>query len=758
MSTITFRKGAVIGAGTMGSGIAAHLANAGLDVVLLDLDPEIAKKGVERQLKTGGFMLADFAKRITTGGTKTDLHLLSDADWIIEAVAERLDIKHGLFNSIDQVRKPEAIVSSNTSTLPLHQLVEGLSPALASRFLITHFFNPPRHMRLLELIAGPQTAPEVTAAIRQFCDVGLGKGVVPCKDTPGFIGNRIGCYWLAVGLNEAIKLNIDVEEADLVMGKPFGFPKTGIFGLYDLIGNDLMPALIRSLQTTLPQTDAVHAYAAEPALLTGMLAKGLTGRKGGGGFYKLSSDRKSREVIDLATGAYRPQKAVPQEIQDAAKGDGKALLGIKAPAGDYARAVLTRTLSYAAALVPEIADRTDAVDEAMRIGYGWKYGPFELIDRVGAGWLADRLKAEGTAVPELLAEAVSRQSFYRVEKGERESLNPASSGPAYSAIPLPEGVISLAAIKLKAKPVKDYGDAASLWDLGDGIGLFEAHTKMNVFTPRLLEAVGEMVQDAPKDFSGIVIGNEGPAFSAGADLSAILALSEKGDGKAIETFIESGLTSFNAVKYAGFPIIAAPFGATLGGGCEIALHSHAVAAHAEVTIGLVEVKVGLIPGWGGIFEWMIRLLEQGLSSEAAAVEVIERVLGASAASGAYDAKARHILRPTDKVTMNRDRLIADAKQIALAAKEGFKPLTPPSFTLPAASVLEAKVAEIGESLSPYDREIARLLINVLSGSGAPLSEKELNDRATLAFVETALTEPARERIAHMIKTGKPLKN
>ncbi|WP_034991736.1 3-hydroxyacyl-CoA dehydrogenase/enoyl-CoA hydratase family protein [Beijerinckia mobilis] len=758
MSTITFRKGAVIGAGTMGSGIAAHLANAGLDVVLLDLDPEIAKKGVERQLKTGGFMLADFAKRITTGGTKTDLHLLSDADWIIEAVAERLDIKHGLFNSIDQVRKPEAIVSSNTSTLPLHQLVAGLSPALASRFLITHFFNPPRHMRLLELIAGPQTAPEVTAAIRQFCDVGLGKGVVPCKDTPGFIGNRIGCYWLAVGLNEAIKLNIDVEEADLVMGKPFGFPKTGIFGLYDLIGNDLMPALIRSLQTTLPQTDAVHAYAAEPALLTGMLAKGLTGRKGGGGFYKLSSDRKSREVIDLATGAYRPQKAVPQEIQDAAKGDGKALLGIKAPAGDYARAVLTRTLSYAAALVPEIADRTDAVDEAMRIGYGWKYGPFELIDRVGAGWLADRLKAEGTAVPELLAEAVSRQSFYRVEKGERESLNPASSGPAYSAIPLPEGVISLAAIKLKAKPVKDYGDAASLWDLGDGIGLFEARTKMNVFTPRLLEAVGEMVQDTPKDFSGIVIGNEGPAFSAGADLSAILALSEKGDGKAIETFIESGLASFNAVKYAGFPIIAAPFGATLGGGCEIALHSHAIAAHAEVTIGLVEVKVGLIPGWGGIFEWMIRLLEQGLSSEAAAVEVIERVLGASAASGAYDAKARHILRPTDKVTMNRDRLIADAKQMALAAKEGFKPLTPPTFTLPAASVLEAKVAEIGESLSPYDREIARLLINVLSGSGAPLSEKELNDRATLAFVETALTEPARERIAHMIKTGKPLKN
>ncbi|ACB96829.1 3-hydroxyacyl-CoA dehydrogenase/enoyl-CoA hydratase family protein [Beijerinckia indica] len=757
MSTIAFRKGAVIGAGTMGSGIAAHLANAGLEVVLLDLDAEVASAAIGRQLKAGGFMLPDFAKRIKTGSTKTDLGLLADADWIIEAVAERLDIKHALFNAIDQVRKPESIVSSNTSTLPLHQLVEGLSPALASRFLIAHFFNPPRQMRLLELVSGPKTAPEVTAAIRQFCDVNLGKGVVSCKDTPGFIGNRIGCYWLAAGLNEAIKLGLDVEAADFVMGKPFGFPKTGIFGLYDLIGNDLMPALIRSLQSSLPATDPVHAYAAEPELLAGMLKKGLTGRKGGGGFYKLSADRKTKEVIDLSTGDYRAQKGVEAEVQEAAKGDGRALLSYAGPAGLYAKAVLIRTLSYAAALVPEIADRPDEVDEAMRIGYGWKYGPFELIDRIGASWLADQLKEEGTPVPPLLAGATSGQGFYRVEKGEKESLTEAPSGPAYSPIPVPEGVISLAALKLKAKPVTQ-SEAASLWDLGDGIGLFEFHTKMNVFTQGLLEAVGAMVVEAPKHFSGVVIGNEGPAFSAGADLSAILALSEKGDGAAIESFIRTGLASFNAVKYAPFPIVAAQFGAALGGGCEIGLHAHAIAAHAEATIGLVEVRVGLIPGWAGIIELLIRLLEQGLAADVAVAETLERVLGAASSAGAYDAQARGLLRPTDKVTMNRDRLIADAKAIALSQKAAFKPFTPPTFTLPAASLLEDRLTALGDKLAPHDKEIGKVLVGVLSGSGAPISEQELNERITKAFVALALTQPSRDRIAQMIKTGKPLRN
>jgi len=757
MSTIAFRKGAVIGAGTMGSGIAAHLANAGLEVVLLDLDPEIAKAAIGRQLKAGGFMLPDFAERIKTGSTKTDLSLLADADWIIEAVAERLDIKHALFNAIDQVRKPSSIVSSNTSTLPLHELVEGLSPALAGRFLIAHFFNPPRHMRLLELVSGPKTLPEVTAAVRQFCDVHLGKGVVACKDTPGFIGNRIGCYWLAAGLNEAIKLGLDVEAADFVMGKPFGFPRTGIFGLFDLIGNDLMPALIRSLQSGLPPSDPVHAYAAEPELLAGMLKKGLTGRKGGGGFYKLSADRKTKEVIDLSTGEYRPQKEVEADIQQAAKGDGRSLLSYAGPAGLYAKAVLVRTLSYAAALVPEIADRPDEVDEAMRIGYGWKYGPFELIDRIGASWLADRLKEEGTPVPALLTGAAGAQGFYRVEKGEKESLIEAPTGPAYSPIPIPEGVISLAALKLKAQPIKQ-SEAASLWDLGDGIGLFEFHTKMNVFTPGLLEAVGDMVVEAPKHFSGVVIGNEGPVFSAGADLSAILALSEKGDGAAIGSFIRTGLASFNAVKFASFPIVAAPFGAALGGGCEITLHSHAIAAHAEASIGLVEVKVGLVPGWAGIVELLIRFTEKGLAPDAAALAVFERVLGATASAGAYDAQTHGLLRPTDKITMNRDRLIADAKAIALAKKAGFKPLTPTALTLPAASVLEDKLASLGDKLAPHDKEIGKVLVGILSGSGAPVTEQDLNERITKAFVELALTQPSRERIAHMIKTGKPLRN
>lgn len=749
-------KAAVIGAGTMGSGIAAHLANAGLDVVLLDLDAELAAGGVARQLKAGGFMLPDFAKRVKTGSTKTDMGLLADADWIIEAVAERLDIKHALFSAIDKVRKPDAIIASNTSTIPLHDLLDGFSAAFAGNFIITHFFNPPRQMRLLELVTSPATKPEVTTAIRRFADVNLGKGVVDCKDRPGFIGNRIGCYWLAAGLGEALTLGIDVEEADAAIGKVFGFPKTGIFGLYDLIGNDLMPYLIRSLQNTLPGSDAVQSYEAEPKLLADMIAKGLTGRKGGGGFYKLSADRKSREAINLATGAYRPQQPVKSDSLDAAKGDARALLDHPGLAGRYAWAVMSRTLVYAAALVPEIADRPDQVDEAMRLGYGWKFGPFELIDRIGAKWFVDKLAAEGRIAPPLLADAAAKQGFYRIESGERQALTEAPQGSAYSAVPLADGVISLAALKLKSKP--EWEDAAaSLWDIGDGVGLFEFHTKMNSFDIPLLEAVGKVVSEAPKHFRALVIGNEGPVFSAGADLAGVLAMSEKGDAAGIERFIRTGLASFDAVKFASFPVVAAPFGVALGGGCEILLHSHAIAAHAEVSIGLVEPRVGLAPGWAGITELLLRHLERGQSPEIAAVATFETVLTAFMSAGAYDARARFILRESDKVTMNRDRLIADAKALALAKLPGFAPLKPAMIALPAASILEEKLEALSPKLAPHDLAIGRLLIGVLSGPGT-VSEKELTERATRAFVELALTQPSRDRISHMLKTGKPLRN
>ncbi|HEY0315866.1 MAG TPA: 3-hydroxyacyl-CoA dehydrogenase NAD-binding domain-containing protein [Sphingomonas sp.] len=756
MSDITIRKAAVIGAGTMGSGIAAHLANAGLDVVLLDLDAEVARGGITRQLRAGGFMQPEFAERVTAGSTGADLALLADADWIVEAVAERIDIKHALFTAIETVRKPGAIVASNTSTIPLHALLEGFSEDFAAHFLITHFFNPPRFMRLLELVTGPRTAPDVIATISRFVDERLGKGVVPCKDTPGFIGNRIGCYWLAVGLDEAIRSGIPVEVADATIGKVFGFPKTGILGLYDLIGNDLMPQLIRSLQGTLPKTDAVQAVEAEPALLHDMLAKGLTGRKGGGGFYRRSADRKSTDVIDLATGDYRPQQPAASDSLDAAKGDARALMSHPGQAGRYARAVLSRTLAYSASLVPEIADRPDLVDEAMRLGYGWKYGPFELIDRIGAQWFADALAADGAPVPPLLADAVGAGGFYRIIDGQRDVLAPTAGKSGYVPVPIADGVISLAAIKLRDKPVAA-DEAASLWDIGDGVGLLEFHTKMNSFSPALLEAVARAVKQAPQHFKALVIGNEGPAFSAGADLYAVLAMSAKGDAAGIGAFARAGLATFDAVRDAPFPIVGAGFGAALGGGCEVLLHCHAVVADAEIGIGLVEPRVGLLPGWGGLTELMVRLQERFGDPAKAASAALRTVLAAATSAGAYDARAKGFLRPTDGIAMNRDRLIAEAKAHALALLPGFVTPARATITLPEAAVLDAVLADMAASLAPHDVTIGQAIAGVLSGPGT-VTQAELSERAAVAFEALALSEPTRERIDHMLRTGKPLRN
>lgn len=755
MSDYQIKKAAVIGAGTMGSGIAAHMANAGLDVVLLDLDAELAAGGVTRQLKIGGFMEPAFAARVKTGSTKTDLGLLADADWIVEAVAERLDIKHELFRAIDNVRKPTAILTSNTSTIPLHDLLDGFSDEFAAHFLVTHFFNPPRVMRLLELVSGSKTKPSVTEVIARFADEHLGKGVVPCKDRPGFIGNRIGCYWLASGLSEGIRLGIDVQVADSALGKPFGFPKTGIFGLYDLVGIDLMPYLIRSLQSTLPKTDPIQAYEAEPQLETDMLAKGLSGRKGGGGFYKLSVDKKTKEVIDLQTGEYHPQKPVQSDSLDAAKGDARVLLDHPGLAGQYAWAVMSRTLVYAASLVPEIADRPDLVDEAMRLGYGWKYGPFELIDRIGAGWFAEKLAREGRDVPPLLASAVANGGFYRVANGELEELSATQPGQ-YESVPLPEGVISLAALKLKTRSVAS-DDAASLWDLGEGVGLLEFHTKMNSFSLALLAAVEKAVVEAPKTFKALVIGNDGPVFSAGADLSYVFGLSEKGDREGIEQLTRAGVKAFDAVKTASLPIVGAAFGVALGGGCEVLLHSAAVVAHSETSFGLVEARVGLVPGWGGVTELLLRHIETTSDVNTAFADTFEAILLGTASAGAFDARGKTILRPSDEIVMNRDRLIAQAKKRALQKLQGFAPAVRRSMTLVPARVFEERLEMLKPQLSPHDLTIAQKLIEILSGSET-VTESELTERVTHAFVDLALTQPTRDRITNMLKTGKPLKN
>ncbi|MBB2191951.1 3-hydroxyacyl-CoA dehydrogenase [Gluconacetobacter azotocaptans] len=746
-----FRKCAVIGAGTMGAGIAAHMANAGADVVLLDLDGEVAARAVERQVKAGGFMLPGFAERVRTGSTRADMALLADADWIVEAVAERLEIKRALFAEIARFRKPGCVLSSNTSTIPLRDLVEGMDPVLAGDVLIAHFFNPPRQMRLLELVSGPRTDRRTVARLRRFIDVALGKSIVVCNDTPGFIANRIGCFWLAAGLGEALRLGIDVETADAVMGRPFGLPRTGVFGLYDLIGIDLMPGLIRSLQANLPADDAIQAYDAEPALVTSMLERGLTGRKGDGGFYRMGAGRGTRDVLDLSSGAYRDPRPAP--VPDA---EPRRLMAGTDLEGRYAWAVMSRTLAYAAALVPEIADRPDQVDEAMRLGYGWTHGPFELIDRIGAEWLSGRLAEDGQAVPSLLR-AASTGGVYRVAGGAREVLLPGKRGAVHARLGPAEGVIALPALRLARRPVWS-NEAASLWDLDDGVGLFAFHTKLNVFTMPLIDAVHRVVAEVPRHFDALVVGNDGPVFSAGADLKAMLALSERNDRAGLEAFLQAGLRAFEALAGAPFPVVGAVGALAVGGGCEFLLHAHRIVAHAEARIGLVEAQVGLLPGWGGVAAWLARHQAAGLDAGAAASATLRAVVQGATWPGAFSAQAAHLLRPDDRIVMNADRLIGDARAATLALRPGFRPPTVPDLNLPSRAVLDRVVDDLAPSLAPHDRVIAGALADVLSGDGRPVSMAELTARVTGCFLDLALTEPTRARMRQMIATGKPLRN
>jgi 3-hydroxyacyl-CoA dehydrogenase len=767
MIMTTIKKAAVIGAGVMGSGIAAHLANAGLDVVLLDMEKKFADGGVARQLKAGGFMDPAFAQRIRTGSTKDDLALLSDADWIIEAVAEKLEIKQSLYRAVDGVRKAGSIVSSNTSTIPLQALTGGLPESFAADFLITHFFNPPRIMRLLELVSGKATRPEVTATIRDFADRALGKSVVTCKDTPGFIGNRIGNYWMVVAQNEAIELGLDVEEADAIIGKPFGIPSTGIFGLLDLVGIDLMPTILRSLQSAVPDGDAVKDCDAEPPLLARMIAENRLGRKSGAGFVRLSPDRKSRDVTDLATGDYRPQKPVSSESLDASGGDPRALMEHAAAGGRYAAIVMEKSLAYAASLVPDIADTPDAVDEAMRTGYGWKQGPFELIDRLGAGWLKARLEARGLTVPPYLALSAEKGGFYSVVNGRRSNLLP---NGAVEPVTQSEGVLVLSDLRLAGKPVESW-EVANLWDIGDGVACLEIRTKMNTFNPALMDAIGKAVERCRNDFKALVIGSDSPNFGAGADLRVFLDTIEKGGSSALGAFIDQGHETFKAIKYAPFPVVGAASGLALGGGCELLLHCDAIQAHAELSIGLVETRIGAIPGWGGCKEMMIRLSSSAATLRgpvAPAIAVFNLIAPAKVSASAFEARNLGFLKASDAITMNRSRLIADAKAKALALVDGYVAPEPPVVTMagPSGASTLGNMLD-GEALAgratAHDRVIGQALAGVLTGGPSadplkPLTEDQVIALERQAFIELIATPPTVDRVKHMLTTGKPLRN
>ena len=800
---MTIKNIAVIGSGVMGSGIAAQIANAGYSVLLLDIvPPDLAKfngnrnafaqGAIEKMLKAdpAPFMHPSNASLITVGNLEDDLEKLRDVDWIIEVVVENLEIKHKTYANLQKYRKKGSIVSSNTSTIPLHKLIEGQAPEFQRDFMITHFFNPPRYMRLLELIVGKSTRGDAVETVRHFCDVILGKGVVQCHDTPGFIANRLGVYWLTVGVNEAIKQGISIEAADAVMSKPVGIPKTGIFGLIDLVGIDLMPKLSASLLSNLAKDDPYRGAFVDHKFVHEMIAAGYTGRKGKGGFYRLT-EKKEKQALKIdaqqfAETQYAKADKPSLASADAGKSGLRAVLEHPDAGGKYAWAVLSQTLWYAAQLVGEIADTVHDIDEGMKLGYNWKQGPFEMMDALGPAWFVQQLHAAGLAVPEILKK-LGNGTFYRIEKGVQQFFG---TDGKYHDVVRPEGVLLLRDIKLTREPVLKNG-SAKVWDIGDGVLCFEKTSKMNTFDEQIFDLLEETVKTIEKSdkYKALVIYNEASHFSAGANLGLAIFMINIAMWPQVEGFVARGQKVFSALKFSKFPIVAAPSGMALGGGCEIVLASDAVQAHAETYIGLVEVGVGLIPGWGGCKEMILRFQEKERSkfaSDMAAIgkknvwfspdttpvgaprKAFETIAVATVAKSAQDAKEIGYLRGSDGVTMNRDRLLYDAKQRALKMVEGYKP--PEKVTnihlggAGAKLALDMAVKDLQKSgkATPYDGVVSDHLAAVLTGGGKDykdaLSEDDLLKLELSEFMKLLRNDGTLARIEHMLDKGKPLRN
>ncbi len=789
---MAIKKAAVIGAGVMGAGIAAHLANAGIEVELLDIVPKgaqdrdvIAKGALQKMLKTNPapLMHKRNAKKINPGNTEDHLDRLKDCDLIIEAVLEDPTIKANLFKKIDENRKPGSIVASNTSTIPLQTLISGQSEQFKKDFVITHFFNPPRYMPLLELVTSQHNSPEMVADVTKFMDEKMGKGVVVCNDTPGFIANRIGTFWIQASINEAIDRKLTVEEADAIVGRPMGIPKTGIFGLVDLVGLDLMPHISKSLTEKLPADDGYVKIARQSAVIDKMIADGYTGRKGKGGFYRLN-DKREKMAVDLDTGAERlATKPKMKAADNARKGGLKGLVETKDKGGDYAWAVLKQTLCYAAEHVHTISGNITDVDQAMKLGYNWKDGPFEMLDKMGVDYFINRLKAEGEKVPEFIEKAAGKK-FYKTENGKLQYL---TKDGDYAEVKRPEGVLLLSDIKRASKPVVNNTKnipgigkmGAALWDAGDGVLCLEFTSKMNsldLYTLKTIHQACDIIEKGSKKgkdgqpFKALVIHNEGDDFSVGANIGVAMLAAKAKQYWIVDKMVKGGQDALKRLKYAKFPVVSAPSGKALGGGCEVLLHSHHVQAHAETYMGLVEVGVGLLPAWGGSTELMTRAtqskrLPKGPMPPVATV--FETISTAKVGLSAFEGKDLLYLRETDGVTMNKSRLLADAKKKALEMTVDFKPEVPHEMTLPGpagAAALNMAVDGFflkGQATS-YDVVVSDKVGRVLTGGdkagpGVKVSQDYLRALERKHFMELVHDPRTVARIETMLKTGKPLR-
>ena len=733
----------VIGSGTMGSGIAAHLCNANVPVTLLDLKTEISEKARERIHKSRPPLLIDKSKikNIKVGNISDDFDVVKDADWIVEAVVERIDIKHQIYEKIFKERKDGAIVSSNTSSIPIKVLSEHLTNEQKKDFCITHFFNPVRYMGLLEIVKNENNDLNKINQLKEFCEIELGKGAIICNDTPGFLGNRVGVYAMQVAMTEAFKMKLSIEEADAIFGRPMGIPKTGVFGLYDLIGIDLMADVLKSFIKELPETDEFQEVAKEIPLVKKLIETGYTGRKGKGGFYRMNKTgtTKIMEAINLESGDYSPSKKINVKSD---KVDLKGLINQRDKYGEYAWSVLSKIIKYSSSLVPGITKEFNDIDEAMRLGFNWAKGPFEMLEEIGVKNFFDKVdNFKGNNFLENLSKT-KNENFY----GERQK---------YTTIE------TLGKIKKTASST-DGNDSAKIYRFND-YNIVEFTTKANALNYDSMDAL-KKATDKP-----LIIINESMQFSAGVNLTYTMEFADKNDFKSIEKFIKYFQETCKHLKYSKHPVISAPSGLTLGGGFEVMVQSNFVASHTNIVVGLVETIVGLIPAGGGCKEMLARWLntnEAKADPNYASLKVFDIIGYGKTATSPTEALPMKYLMPDDKKIMNRNSLLEVSRKILMDNKN-FKAPEENKFNLPGKSVL-GDMNKILDKLYndkvifDHGVTVAKELAHVLSGGDTTidktLTEDDLFKLELDAFMRLIETQKTQDRIKHTLATGKPLVN
>jgi len=780
------KKAAVIGSGVMGSGIAAHLAGAGIPCIMLDIVPKDLKEGMSRSV------IAENAKKalaktkpspifnkavldlIETGNLEDDLDKLKDCDWIVEVVIENLEIKKGLFKKIAPYIKEDAILSSNTSGIPIKAMTEEFDESLKKRFLVTHFFNPVRYLKLFELVAGEETEPEIMEFMKDFGENTLGKGVVIGKDTPNFVGNRIGVFSMMNAMQLMLTEGLKIEEVDTVLGKAMGRPGSAVFGTADLVGIDTLLHVVKNSYDALVN-DEMRDNFKLPEFVHKMIEKKLLGKKTKAGFYSKGKDR-TKLVLDLETLEYKPVekpdwKSVKKakEISNVAERI-KAVVNTDDKGGKFAWKNTANTLIYSLNRLGEIADDIVNIDNGMKWGFNWELGPFEIWDAIGVKESAEKMKAEGFNVPEKLDILLAKgETFYKDVDGEKYYFD--FNKEDYVKVPVRYNVIILDSEKKKGKVLAE-NEGAGIIDLGDGIILCEFRTKMNSIDDKVIEMVNKAVDMAEAKYEGLVIGSQAAHFGAGANIFMLLQAAQEGRWWEIEDITKSFQDMTMRLKYSDVPVVTAPYNLTLGGCCEITIHGNRAVASAETYIGLVEVGVGLIPAGGGCKEMIIRSLSENMIEAdvmKASQKVFEMIAMAKVATSAKEAQDFGFLRQTDKIVMNADSVVYYAKQAALSlAREDYKPQKYKSKvkvagkTGYASFMLAMENMKQGGFISEHDMLIGSKVAHIITGGGVPegtlVDEDRLLELEREAFVELCAQPKTQARIEHMLKTGKPLRN